>query len=255
MKKIAIAFAVLALAGGAAFAAQRRAGASDEAPSAEPINLGDAGQPWYRPDRANDATYSLPTVNTVQPTEWAAHNQAETAAKEDAMAYVPQPNQAGNLKAMQEAIAAAEGTANQGDPFRVCFGYKHTIRSLADHPAVTGEWRGEPLSDAICAGAGFGPGCVSTAAGKYQIIKPTWLACKLALRLPDFSPASQDRACAWLIERRGAMPDLVAGRFAAAVKKMRKEWASLPAAGYGQGERSLEWLAARFEQAGGVVTA
>ncbi len=99
------------------------------------------------------------------------------------------------------------------------------------------------------------PGCVSTAAGKYQINKPTWLRCQKALGLRDFSPASQDLACAWLIEDKGAMPDLLAGRFGAAVTKIRKVWASLPAAGYGQGERSLAWLTAKFEQAGGVVTA
>lgn len=260
MKKSAIALAVLALAGGAAFAAQRRGAApADEGQGApaEPVSLGlfDAGQPWYFGDHTDDRRYSLPAIDTTAADAWAVHNQAETAANTQAMTYTPQPVPGANLAAMREAIAAAEGTANQGDPYRVCYGYKHSIRSLADHPAVTGEWRGEPLSDAMCAGAGFGPGCVSTAAGKYQIIKPTWLACKLALRLPDFSPASQDRACAWLIERRGAMPDLVAGRFAAAVTKIRKEWASLPAAGYGQGERSMEWLAARFEQAGGVVTA
>ena len=258
MRRTAITLAVLALAGGAAYAAQRRdAAAADEGQGApaEPVALGDAGQPWYFGDHTDDRRYSLPAIDTTPADGWAAHNQAETAANTQAMTYTPQPVPGANLAAMREAIAAAEGTANQGDPYRVCYGYKHTIRSLADHPAVTGEWRGERLSDAMCAGAGFGPGCVSSAAGKYQIIKPTWLQAKAALKLTDFGPDSQDRACAWLIERRGAMPDLVAGRFSAAVTKIRKEWASLPAAGYGQGERSLEWLTARFEQAGGVVSA
>ena len=256
MNRTAIALAILALAGGAAYAAQSRNTAPQDGPGAapEPDSLGDAGQPWYRVDPADDRTHILLSVSDTSAEDWAAHNQSETAAQEHAMAYTPQPTPTGNLAALREAIAAAEGTASQGDPYRVCYAYRHTIRSFADHPAVTREWRGEALSDAMCAGAGLGPGCVSTAAGKYQLIKRTWLECKLALKLPDFGPESQDRACNYLIERRGAMPDVVAGRFAAAVGKLRKEWASLPGAGYGQGERSLPWLVARFEQAGGVVT-
>lgn len=157
------------------------------------------------------------------------------------------------IAAMQQAIKKSEGTADQGDPYRVCFAYRHTIVSFSDHPAVTGEWRGETLSDAMCAGAGFGPGCVSTAAGAYQIIKPTWLRLKSKLSLPDFGPASQDAAAAELLRERGAIARLEVGDFPGAVSKARKEWASLPGAGYGQGERSIEWLTARFTEAGGVL--
>lgn len=157
------------------------------------------------------------------------------------------------ISAMLQAIKKAEGTADRGDPYAVCFSYRHTIVSFADHPAVTGEWRGEPLSDAMCAGAGLGPGCVSTAAGAYQIIRPTWLRIKGKLGLPDFSPASQDAAAAELLRERGAIARLEVGDFAGAVAKARKEWASLPGAGYGQGERSIEWLTARFTEAGGVL--
>lgn len=252
MTKQVIALALLALAGGTAFAAQTRR-TTDAGQGSEPVPVGDNGQSWF--DGGDLGVFRLPVANDAAVESWTAQNQSETAEREQAMTYTPQPTPAGNLAAIREAIAFAEGTATQGDPYRVCFGYRYTIRSLADHPAVTGEWRGEPLSDAMCAGAGYGPGCVSTAAGKYQIKKSTWLGCKSALKLPDFSPASQDRACAYLIEQRGAMADVVAGRFTAAVTKMRKEWASLPGAGYGQGERSIAWLTAKFEQAGGVVIA
>lgn len=157
------------------------------------------------------------------------------------------------IAAMLHAIKKAEGTADRGDPYAVCFAYRHTIVSFADHPAITGEWRGEPLSAAMCAGAGLGPGCVSTAAGAYQIIRPTWLRIKGKLGLPDFSPASQDAAAVELLRERGAIARLEVGDFAGAVAKARKEWASLPGAGYGQGERSIEWLTARFTEAGGVL--
>lgn len=163
-------------------------------------------------------------------------------------AYLPT-----QIAAMLAAISQAEGTAGRGDPYRVCFAYKHTIASLSDHPAVTGEWRGEVLSDAMCAGAGYGPGCVSTAAGKFQIIKPTWLRLKSKLSLPDFGPASQDAAATELLRERGALARLEVGDFPGAVAKAKKEWASLPGAGYGQGERSIAWLTDKFTAAGGVL--
>lgn len=158
-----------------------------------------------------------------------------------------------NVAAFLSMIAYAEGTDRGADPYRVCYGYRHTIADLRDHPAVTGEWRGEKLPDVICAGAGMSPGCVSTAAGRYQLIRPTWLACKRALGLPDFAPDSQDRAAVYLIRQRGALDDVKAGRIADAIAKVAKEWASLPGANYGQPERPLAGLSDAFTDAGGVI--
>jgi lysozyme len=74
-------------------------------------------------------------------------------------------------------------------------------------------------------GRGLGSGCKSTAAGRYQIIKPTWLSLKSKLGLPDFSPASQDAAAIELIRQRGALADVQAGRIESAVNKCAKVWA------------------------------
>jgi muramidase (phage lysozyme) len=156
-----------------------------------------------------------------------------------------------NMRAMLALISFSEGTDRAADPYRVCFGYRHTIRVLNDHPAVTGEWKGEKLPDAMCRAAGFGPGCVSTAAGRYQLIKPTWLRARTALQLPDFGPASQDQACAWLISTQGAGPDVLAGRIEQAIVKVRRIWASLPGAGWEQHERRLPELLAAYGRAGG----
>lgn len=163
------------------------------------------------------------------------------------------PAAGGNIGAMLAAIMAAEGTAGQSDPYRVCFGYSHTIVNLSEHPAITGEWTGKRLSDSMCAGAGLGPGCVSTAAGGFQIIKRTWVGVRDKLGLKDFSPESQRAAAVELLRQRGALGPLGRGDFAGAVQAARKEWASLPGAGYGQGERSLSWLTAKFQAAGGVL--
>lgn len=158
-----------------------------------------------------------------------------------------------NITAFLSVLSQAEGTAAIADPYRVCFGYKHTIRDYREHPAITGEWFGEKLDDQMCRNAGFGPGCVSTAAGAYQIKKNTWKIARDALGLSDFSPASQDAAAVELIRRRGALEDVKAGRFATAINKCRNEWASLPGNYARQGQRSIQTLTAWFEQNGGTT--
>jgi muramidase (phage lysozyme) len=158
-----------------------------------------------------------------------------------------------NLAAALEVIKLAEGTNRGADPYRVCFGFAHTIRDLSEHPAITGEWRGAALSDEMCRNAGFGPGCKSTAAGAFQLIRPTWVRCRDALGLADFSPASQDAACIYLIQQRGALQDVYAGRVQAWVNKCRAEWASLPGNYAKQGQRSMATLMAWFQQRGGVL--
>jgi lysozyme len=175
------------------------------------------------------------------------------------------PDQAGqNIAAFLGMIRQAEGTAASPDPYAVCYGYRHTIQDFSNHPSVTAqdksrlpvtnEWRGERLPDDMCRNAGFGPGCVSSAAGAYQIIRPTWLKAQAALNLPDFGPESQDAAAVYLIERRHALEDVKAGRLAAAVDKCRNEWASLPGNYAKQGQRDLSTLAAWYQQHGGTTT-
>lgn len=158
-----------------------------------------------------------------------------------------------NIRAFLTLIGWSEGTERELDPYRVVYGYSRVIYDLSDHPAVTGEWRGERLPDAMCAAAGLSPGCISTAAGRYQMIRPTWLAAKQALGLPDFGPDSQDRAALWLIERRGALEDVQEGRVADAIAKVRREWASLPSSGWGQPERPLASLIDVYRTAGGTL--
>lgn len=182
---------------------------------------------------------------------WTQHNQNETETKADTM---PAPiDTARNLAAFLHAIARAEGTANQADPYRVCFGYKFTIADYADHPASLGVWKGEPLSAAMCKAAGFGQGCVSTAAGKYQIVKPTWQRLKTKLKLRDFSPASQDAAATELLRETGALELAQRGEVREAAFAARRTWASLPGAGYDQPERTVAWLQNQFTSAGGTL--
>lgn len=168
-------------------------------------------------------------------------------------ANVDQDTAASNIAAFLRVIQQCEGTAGAADPYRVCYGYTHTVQSMAGHPAETGEWSGVVLPDAMCANAGFGPGCKSTAAGAYQFIRGTWRGLKNDLGLVDFTAASQDAACIEVIRRRGALEDVKAGRIEDAVRKVRAVWASLPGNYARQGQRSIEQIAGWFQQEGGAL--
>lgn len=158
---------------------------------------------------------------------------------------------AANVAAFLTMIRVSEGTAPKYDPYAVVYAYAFTITDFSNHPALLG-WRGVPLSDNMCRLAGQEPGCVSTAAGAYQITRTTWNKLRQSISLPDFSPASQDAAAVELIRQNGALAAVEAGRFDAAVSKVRRIWASLPGAGYGQEENSLASLQAVYQQAGGT---
>jgi muramidase (phage lysozyme) len=244
-KKAVIVGLLLLCAAGLAVAASRRQAGAVDAPAGEGDNFDPA------PLDYNFSAGADGFIGSIE--DW-------TRATFDEIESYTVPQQNPYLPSLQTQIAAvlamlkwSEGTANAADSYRVCYAYKHTIASFADHPAITKEWGGEPLSDKMCAGAGLGPGCVSTAAGAYQIIKPTWVKLKAQLNLPDFSPASQDAAAVELLRQRGALAYLERGDLAGAVNAARKEWASLTGAGYGQGERSIAWLTAKFTDAGGVL--
>lgn len=162
-----------------------------------------------------------------------------------------------NRRAFLALLRHAEGTADAAG-YRAVYGHTATaprlFGSFAAHPVESGEWRGAPLTDAQCRGAGLGPGCITTAAGAYQMTLPTWARMRQALSLPDFSPASQDQAALRLIADLGALQDIDAGRLDSAIDKLRRTWASLPGAGYaGQPERSITSLRQVFAAAGGTI--
>jgi lysozyme len=145
--------------------------------------------------------------------------------------------QQNNLAAFLAMIRVSEGTAGPNGYSTLVGG--RLFDDYADHPRV--------LVDLP------NLGIKSSAAGAYQILRRTWDGVAGKLGLPDFSPASQDAAAVELIRQRAALPDVLAGRFAAAVDKCKKEWASLPGAGYGQRENSLARLEAAYVNAGGTV--
>lgn len=123
---------------------------------------------------------------------------------------------------------------------------------LSDHPVITGELEPIKLSDAMCRAAGLGPGCVTSAAGAYQLIKPTWERLKKAKGamqpLWDFSPASQDEAAVRLLDEIGATKLIQAGRIEDAIKVASKVWASLPGSTAQQNPKKLQYALDRFAE-------
>lgn len=91
----------------------------------------------------------------------------------------------------------------------------------------------------------------STAAGRGQFLSGTWSDLVSLYGFPDFSPQCQDEAMVALIIRRGAIEDIIAGRFEQAIAKCAKEWASLPGSPYGQPTLTLEAARRRYVERGG----
>lgn len=141
-----------------------------------------------------------------------------------------------NLKAFLIMIQYSEGTYGK-DGYRKLYGGGY-FNDLSKHPNIpVTKW-----------------GITSTAAGAYQILNKTWIDLQAKLKLHDFSPLSQDKAAIELIRRRKALDDVMAGRFAQAIEKCKKEWASLPGAGYGQREKNAKNLLAVYKVAGGSIS-
>jgi len=146
-----------------------------------------------------------------------------------------------NLIAFLDMIATSEGTINLGDNgYNVLVGGA-LFQGYADHPRIVVTVNSRGLK--------------STAAGRYQILARYFDAYKTQLSLPDFSPDSQDKIAIQLIKECKALNDIDEGRFNIAVKKCSSRWASLPGAGYGQHENTLENLRRVYAKKGGLIFA
>lgn len=93
----------------------------------------------------------------------------------------------------------------------------------------------------------------STAAGRYQILAHLFDFYKEELKLPDFSPSSQDAICIQYLRECRVLKDIDAGRIIVAIPKCKSRWASFPGADCGQHENKMEQLIAAYQQAGGAI--
>jgi len=147
-----------------------------------------------------------------------------------------------NQKAFLDMIAASEIGAKllaaSDNGYNVIVGGQ-LFTSYADHPRVLVAF---PRL-----------GIKSTAAGRYQLLSRYYDAYKKQLKLPDFSPASQDAIALQQIKERRALADIEAGNLESAISKVKNIWASLPGAGYGQHEQKFDFLKTAYLNAGGSI--
>ena len=116
-----------------------------------------------------------------------------------------------NAQRWLNAISASEGTMRDGKRgYNIMFG-GGTFDDYTRHP------------DTVIDGGRL----KSAAAGAYQFMPGTYGTVKRDLKLPDFSPSSQDQAALELMRRRGVDPDrdpLTPQN----VNKLSPEWAAFP---------------------------
>lgn len=142
-----------------------------------------------------------------------------------------------NVKAFLKAIRLGEGTLTP-DGYHIIVGGQK-FNDLSNHPGVRvyiaryNVW--------------------STAAGAYQIIKPTWLNLVKQYGFSDFSELNQDRAAVALIRGRKSLASVEYGEFYDAVRKCSKEWASLPGSTAGQRTESLDAVKKVYLDNGGEI--
>jgi len=93
-------------------------------------------------------------------------------------------------------------------------------------------------------------GLSSAAAGAYQFMPDTWRGVSSKLKLPDFSPGSQDLGALQLIRARGVNPDQPLTP--QSLNKLAPEWASLPTlkgtSYYGQPVKAVKELLNIYQQ-------
>lgn len=154
-----------------------------------------------------------------------------------------------NLKAFLDMLAYAEigpGLLAASDN-----GYDIIVGSTAERPVLFRSYADHPRKYVKLRIRG--KAIISSAAGRYQILARNFDHYKVALNLPDFSPASQDKIALRLVLECHAVDDINAGYVEKAISKCRSRWASLPGAGYGQPEKRMADLIEAYRRAGGTV--
>jgi len=156
-----------------------------------------------------------------------------------------------NVKAFLFTIRASEhrypNDVTNDAAYHIFYGGRR-FYDMSEHPVITGEMKPIVLPNHVCAAVKLNPGCVSTAAGAYQLIMPTWTRLRNKLQLMDFSPASQDMAAVQLLDDIGALKLVQAGDIEAALAKASKVWASLPGSSAQQNPRTLQYALDRFSE-------
>lgn len=157
-----------------------------------------------------------------------------------ALLVAPSPN----VVAFLTLIAISEGTQPHAQSSAQNLGYDVIVSGVITGPERFTDFSRHPFAEGrppklIRRGP---PPLYSTAAGRYQFLLSTWLGYQHRLRLPDFSPSSQDKAAMQQIADVGGIAPLMDGDIPAAIARCSGIWASLPGNHYHQGAHPVSWL-------------
>lgn len=121
---------------------------------------------------------------------------------------------------------------------------------------LVGATAGNPLTFASYAAPPdiFNAAMDSTAAGRYQVLNRYAVIYIAQLKLPDFSPISQDLIALQQIRERSALPMIDAGDLLGAIEACSNIWASLPGNSYGQHVNTVADLQSAYQAAGGYLS-
>ena len=116
-----------------------------------------------------------------------------------------------------------------------------TFSDFSDHPFAP-QFNRKPVQWQ------FNPPEYSTAAGRYQVLYHWWFAYKTELKLPDFSPPSQDAYALQILKERGAIPLITDGNIQGAIIACHGEWESFPGGvSQGNGPHTMGELLERYQ--------
>lgn len=160
-----------------------------------------------------------------------------------------------NLNAFLDMLAVSEGTSTssytKNDGYDVIVTGKDENGNLT--PEIFTDYSQHPF-------VGRQPkrinskGLFSSASGRTQHMRVHWEHYRDLLKLPDFSPESQDKWTIQLIRERKALPLIEAGKFREAVAAVCNLWASLPGANYkDQSMHDIEMLEKVYLSKGGKL--
>lgn len=143
------------------------------------------------------------------------------------------------IKRFLDLIAYSEGTSTS--PITKDRGYDVIVSGIHG-PSIFTDYSTHPLIGKSPIVVKENPLSESTAAGRYQLLRHYYEIYKVQLKLPDFSPLSQDTIALQQIRERHAINMILANNVTGAIMACSNIWASFPGNDYAQGGKSLKEL-------------
>ena len=156
-----------------------------------------------------------------------------------------------NERAFEDMTGMSEGTMNS--PATKCAGYDVIVTGIDGKPEIFTDFSKHPFANRAPKVINS-HGLTSTASGKVQILLHWWNIYAVLLKLPDFSPESQELYFMQQLREHKALQKLAVNDFLGALQAVSGLWASLPGKAYvGQTQHTIERVQKFYTDAGGTI--